>query len=312
MSANSFQLDLAAYGPHRAVQTCVGHVAAQQYCRELATRHYENFTVASWLMPRHLRQHFCNVYAYCRWADDLADEVHGGEESLKLLAWWEEQLHACYAGQTTHPVFVALRETIDEFAIPINPFRDLLIAFRQDQTQTRYETFDDLLEYCRYSANPVGHLVLYLGRSKNELTTPLSDSICTGLQLANHWQDVARDFANQRVYLPSEDLRRFDVPLTQLAEATGGLEFCQLLKFEVARAQEYLSAGWPLVTLVSPELKLPIELFLRGGLATLDAIGEQDYDVLAKRPKVGKLKKGILLLQSLSSRWLGRARGSES
>src|SRR5690606_28285597 len=126
--------------------------------------HYENFTVASWLLPRRLRDPFYALYAYCRWSDDLADETGDPQESLRLLDWWESQLARMYAGEAEHPVFIALRQTVADFAIPIEPLRDLLVAFRRDQTQTRYETFADLCEYCRYSANPVGRLVLYLGR----------------------------------------------------------------------------------------------------------------------------------------------------
>lgn len=306
MVASTFQLDLATYGPTAAATPAPALAEAQAYCRRLATSHYENFTVASWLLPRELRQHFCNVYAYCRWADDLADETGNPQHSLELLDWWDQQLTACYAGRTQHPVFVALRETIEKYAIPCEPFRALLSAFRQDQAQTRYESFDELLNYCQRSANPVGHLVLYLGRCHHGLTMPLSDSICTGLQLVNHWQDVARDLQNGRLYLPMQDCRRFEVSEAALREPAASLEVCRLLEFEVQRAKEYLTAGWPLVTLVSRELKLPVELFLRGGLAIADAIEQQGYDVLVQRPTISKRKKAHLLWQSLCSRWLGR------
>ncbi len=202
--------DLDRYGP----QTTSGPLSLRQsrrYCRRLASRHYENFTVASRLLPRGLRQHFCNVYAYCRWADDLADELGDPEQSLAALDWWESQLRRCYQGQAEHPVFVALAETIHRFDIPIEPFVDLLTAFRQDQRVTRYETVERVLEYCRYSANPVGRLVLYVGQCHTSDRLPLSDAICTGLQLANFCQDVASDWDRGRVYLPETACRRFGV-----------------------------------------------------------------------------------------------------
>ncbi len=210
---------------------------AQAYCRRLARTHYENFTVASWLLPRKLRQHFANIYAYCRWSDDLADETAGGAESLQLLDWWQSQLDDCYRGIATHPVFVALQSTIDEFDIPIDPFRDLLIAFRQDQTQTRYETFDDLLGYCRNSANPVGRLVLYLGRCHDDRRGQLADNICTALQLANFWQDVARDYDRGRIYLPQESCRRAGYDEAMFARREFNPQFRQLLAGEVDRAE---------------------------------------------------------------------------
>ena len=184
---------------------------AQQYCRRLARSHYENFSVATWFLPKRLRQHFYNVYAYCRISDDLGDEVGDPNLSLQLLDQWGRELDACYSGHARHPVFVALSETIRLFDIPRKPFADLLNAFRQDQTITRYPTFDDLLGYCQYSANPVGHLVLYLCGYRDAERQSLSDYTCTALQLANFWQDVSRDYAKGRIYLPLEDLGRFGV-----------------------------------------------------------------------------------------------------
>ncbi len=301
MPDRSFQPELAAYGPHRDPGDVPSLRQSQAYCRRLAASHYENFTVASWLLPKDLRQHFANVYAYCRWADDLADEVGNAQQSLLLLDWWAGELERCYAGEAEHPVFIALLKTIREFEIPQEPFRDLLIAFRQDQTQTSYDTFDELLAYCRHSANPVGSLVLYLGRCSNAMTVPLSDSICTGLQLANHWQDVARDFAKGRIYLPREDCDRFQVTDDMLADNVASLEFTRLMEFEVERAAALLNAGWPLVTLVPQRLKIAIRLFLLGGLETLAAIRQQDYDVLAHRPTLSKWRK----LQLLWMAWRG-------
>src|ERR1041384_4562096 len=179
---------------------------AEKYTRWLARHHYENFSIATWLLPKHLRQHFYNIYAYCRWADDLGDEISDPALALELLNGWDEALRDCYAGKASHAVFIALRNTIDTFSIPITPFSDLLIAFRQDQTVHRYPTWDSVMGYCRYSANPVGRLVLYLcGYDDNERQT-LSDFTCTALQLANFWQDVARDLEKDRIYIPLHSL----------------------------------------------------------------------------------------------------------
>lgn len=293
--AATFLDELAVLGPS-APQAAVSAADADAYCRRLAKTHYENFSVASWLLPKHLRQPFYNVYAYCRWADDLADETGDAEQSLDLLAWWEHELDRCYAGEATHPVFVALRKTIDAYAIPATPFRELLIAFRRDQLQTRYATYEELLAYCRYSANPVGHLVLHLGRCANEVNLQLSDCVCTGLQLANHWQDVARDYHIGRVYLPQDDLLRFDVTEPMLAASTASDQVRALLKLEVDRAEALLREGEPLANRVSDDLRMQVRLFVQGGLAILDQIRRQNYDVLASRPKVSKWQQLRLLL----------------
>src|SRR5436189_3818266 len=180
---------------HYAIPTQAPSLAeAQSYCERLARSHYENFSVATWFLPKHLRQHFFNIYAYCRISDDLGDEVGDPAQSLVLLDEWQAELDRCYAGTPRHPVFVALRETVRALDIPKQPFADLLIAFRQDQTTTRYPTFDDLLGYCRYSANPVGRLVLYICGYRDAERQQLSDHTCTALQLANCSQDVAADY----------------------------------------------------------------------------------------------------------------------
>ncbi len=284
----------------------------QGYCRHLARRHYENFTVASALLPRELRQHFHNIYAYCRWADDLADETAGGEESLRLLDWWQTQHEDCYGGRTRHPVFVALAETISRFDIPPEPFADLLTAFRQDQRTTRYETFDELLQYCRYSANPVGHLILYLGRSYDAERAKLSDSICTGLQLANFWQDVARDFDRGRIYLPQADCRRFGYDGETFARRQTNESFRALLAHEVDEATVWLVNGLPLLDVLPKELRLDVALFAHGGLAILDRIRRLDYDVWRRRPTVGRFAKLRLLVRCWWQLRLGHIAGSAS
>ncbi|MEN6557078.1 MAG: squalene synthase HpnC, partial [Thermoguttaceae bacterium] len=202
---------------------------SQRYCRRLARRHYENFTVASRLLPGGLRQHFCNVYAYCRWADDLADETGDPACSLLLLDQWESQLRQCYQGEAVHPIFVALAETIRQFDIPQQTFADLLTAFRQDQRVTRYETAEQLLRYCRCSANPVGRLVLHLARCCTPERTEWSDAVCTGLQLANFCQDDARDWDRGRVYLPQSACRQFGYDETMFARHACNDAFRRLL-----------------------------------------------------------------------------------
>ena len=285
---------------------------AREYCRRLARSHYENFSVASWFLPGQLRQHFFNVYAYCRISDDLGDEVGDGAASLQLLDQWEAELNACYDGQLTrgprHPVFVALAETVRRFEIPKHEFADLLSAFRQDQSVSRYETFNDLLGYCRYSANPVGHLVLYLCGYRDSERQQLSDCTCTALQLANFWQDVSADFAKGRIYLPLEDLRRFGVSEAVIRDGENTSAFCEMMKFEVERAREWFAQGLPLVANVNRALAIDIELFSRGGQEILNAIERQDYAVLGRRPAISKPRKLALLARAALGKLLGKQR----
>jgi squalene synthase HpnC len=271
---------------------------ARAYCERLARSHYENFSVATWFLPRRLRQHFYNVYAYCRISDDLGDEVGDAAQSLALLQQWEQELDACYAGSPRHPVFVALAATVREFDIPRHEFSDLLIAFRRDQSITRFPTFADILEYCRYSANPVGHLVLYLGGYRDSERQALADQTCTALQLANFWQDVSVDFAKGRIYLPQEDMERFGVTEEQIAERHFTRPFRELMRFEVDRAREWFARGLPLIGMVRRELALDIELFSRGGQAILDAIEQRDFDVLRARPALSRARKAGLVLRA--------------
>jgi squalene synthase HpnC len=271
---------------------------AREYCRRLARSHYENFSVASWFLPGRLRQHFFNVYAYCRISDDLGDEVGDISASLQLLDQWETELNACYDGHPRHPVFVALAETVREFEIPKHEFADLLTAFRQDQSVSRYETFGDLLGYCRFSANPVGHLVLYLCGYRDSERQLLSDFTCTALQVANFWQDVSADFAKGRIYLPLEDLRRFGVSEEAIRDGENTSAFCELMKFEVGRAREWFTQGLPLIEKVDRKLATDIELFSRGGQEILNAIERQHYAVLGRRPAISKARKLALVARA--------------
>jgi squalene synthase HpnC len=275
---------------------------AREYCRRLARSHYENFSVASWFLPARLRQHFFNVYAYCRISDDLGDEVGDGARSLQLLDQWETELDACYDDHPTrgprHPVFVALAETVRQFEIPKHEFADLLNAFRQDQSVSRYETFNDLLGYCRYSANPVGHLVLYVCGYSDSERQQLSDYTCTALQLANFWQDVSADFAKGRIYLPLEDLRRFGVSEGTIRDGENTSAFCEMIHFEAGRAREWFAQGLPLVAKVDRALAIDIELFSRGGQEILNAIERQRYAVLGRRPAISKTRKLALVARA--------------
>jgi squalene synthase HpnC len=268
---------------------------ARTYCRLLAHRHYENFAVASLLLPRRLLRHFHAVYAYCRWADDLADETGGGAAALALLRWWRDELLRCYAGQARHPVMVALRETIRRFSIPPGPFLDLLFAFEQDQLVKRYQTYEQLLGYCRYSANPVGRLVLYLCEVYNEQRAKLADNVCTALQLANHWQDVARDYDIGRVYLPEEDRKRFGYRDDDLRERRFTPAFARLLCFEVDRTRDLFYRGIPLIEQMPREVRGDIQLFIQGGLAILRKIERCRYNVWKRRPTVSKWQQLWLL-----------------
>ena len=284
---------------------------AREYCRRLARSHYENFPVASWFLPKRLRQHFFNVYSYCRISDDLGDEVGDGAASLQLLGEWEAELNACYDGYPRHPVFVALADTVRKFEIPKHEFADLLTAFRQDQQVTRYETFNDLLAYCRYSANPVGHLVLYLCGYKDRERQMLSDYTCTALQLANFWQDVSVDFAKGRIYVPVEDLRRFGVSEEILGTTESSSAFREMLKFEVTRAREWFAQGLPLIGKVDRELATDIELFSRGGKEILDAIERQQYAVLGGRPSISKTRKLALVGRATLGKLLRKQTGKQ-
>jgi len=277
---------------------------ARAYCKNLAETHYENFHVASWFLPKALRLHFHSIYAYCRISDDLGDEVPDPAQALALLDLWGRELDACYEGRARHPAFVALAETISACAIPKEPFADLLVAFRQDQTITRFETMRDVLAYCRYSANPVGRLVLYACGEVSDENFRLSDCTCSALQLANFWQDVRVDFGKGRVYLPQEDMRRFGVRDDTIASGIATPEFRAVLRYEVDYTRRMFEDGLPLIGRVQRDLALDLDLFSRGGLEILRAIERRDYDVLSARPAIAKSTKIQLALRALSGKFL--------
>lgn len=285
---------------------------AYRYCERLARSHYENFPVGSIIVPRALRPHFYAIYAFARIADDFADEqyeehqadtIAAQNERLALLEEWRVMLTEAFAGRARHPVFVALAKTQAKFSLPVSLFEDLLSAFRQDVTKRRYASYADLLDYCRRSANPVGRLLLLLFGHREEAQHRLADDICTGLQLANHWQDVAVDLGKDRVYLPEAEQRRFGVNLDtdgrdlrqQSAAPQVREAFFRLLAFEVERAREHFRRGKPLCLALPGRLGLELRLVWLGGVSILDAIVGNDYDVFARRPVITKGEKARLL-----------------
>ncbi len=287
---------------------------AQRYTRWLATHHYENFGVVSWLLPRHLHQHFYNVYAYCRWSDDLGDEIPDRARALELLNAWEEDLRHCWrhGEEPSHPVLIALRETVRSKHTPLRHFVDLLRAFRQDQKVQRYATWDGVLGYCVYSANPVGRLVLHLCDYRDDERQRLSDFTCTALQLANFWQDVSRDLEKGRIYIPLEELARHGLTEEDIIARRFDARYVALMKSLIARTRELFDAGLPLAQRVDSELRTDIELFSRGGIAILDAIEASGYNTLSHRPSLSKWTKVQLLGRALGSRAFRRSSGSKS
>jgi squalene synthase HpnC len=277
---------------------------ARAYCKQLTESHYENFHVASWFLPKLLRPHFHAIYAYCRIADDMGDEVGNAAQSMALLGLWGRELDACYEGSARHPVFVALGETIRACSIPKEPFADLLTAFCQDQTVTRYASGPDVLAYCRYSASPVGRLVLYACDQAGADRFKLSDATCSALQLANFWQDIPKDYAKGRIYLPRDDMLRFGVSEETIAGGVATPEFRALLRFEVDFTRALFEKGLPLIGLVRRDLAIDLELFSRGGLEILRAIERLDYDVLSFRPSLSKATKLKLAMRALASKAL--------
>jgi squalene synthase HpnC len=273
--------------------------AAEEYTRWLATHHYENFHVVSFLLPKRLHQDFYNVYAFCRWADDLGDEIGDRAESLRLLAWWRTELEAMYQGRVHHPVFVALEGTARKYNLPIQLFSDLISAFEQDQRVARYQNWDELFAYCRCSANPVGRLVLRLCGYDDPERDRLSDATCTALQLANFWQDVTVDFAKDRVYLPLGLFQKHGYTVEDLAAHRFNPAFQAVMREAVAVAHKLFLEGLPLVKMVNRRLALDLELFSRGGMRVLKKIEQQNYNVLAARPKVSKADRIGLVAHAL-------------
>ncbi len=276
-----------------------------ELCGRLARSHYENFSVATRLVPPLLRRHFYAVYAFCRGVDDLGDEASG--DRLSLLDGWKRQLELCYSGVPQHPYFIALQNTIETFDISPDPFLKLIEANRRDQITKRYSTYAQLLDYCDHSANPVGRIVLTVFGYRDSELHSLSDHTCTALQLTNFWQDVSRDYDNGRIYLPQSEMTEFDVTEPMIAGRVATAEFKRLLRFEVARTRDLFRLGAPLVNRVTRTARVDIALFTAGGLAVLRKIERQGYDVLSSRPELSKAQKGRLLTATWLRSRLGLA-----
>ena len=264
-------------------------VAAEAFCRRVAAAHYENFTVASWLVPASLRQDLATIYTYARWSDDLADESAG--DATAALAAWRAGLDSCFAGRPDHPVFVALARTVERHRLSVEPFADLLDAFTQDQWRHEYADRDQLLDYCRRSANPVGRLVLALADCRDAERVALADAICTGLQLVNFWQDIRRDRLAGRVYLPAADMQRHGVADAMLDADRAGPELRSLVREEVAWARSFFNRGEPLTRSAPAVLRPAIRLFLAGGRSVAAAIERAGCDTLTRRPTLSRLAK---------------------
>ena len=286
--------------------TPISVAEAFAYCEQLTRAHYENFPVGSVLIPKALRQHVYSIYAFARTADDFADEGYDTKimptERLELLNDWEQQLEACYQGQATHPIFVALAETIRALNLPLQLFKDLLSAFKQDVVKSRYATFDEVLDYCRRSANPVGRLILLLFGYRDENLYQLSDHICTALQLANFWQDVSVDLLKDRIYLPQDELAKFGLSEDELMAGKFDQRYADLLKFEVARTWQLFKAGKPLPKLVRGRLSFELKLTWQGGTRILELIERIGYDTLSRRPKITRFDKIVLLTRAITWR----------
>jgi squalene synthase HpnC len=273
---------------------------AFRHCERIVREHYENFPVASLLLPPGKRPYVAALYAFARAADDIADEGSlQPEERLSLLDEWKQKLDACYAGNADDPVFVALAATVKATGIPKRLLVDLLTAFRMDITRHRYETFADLLGYCTCSANPVGRLVLTIFDQSNDLTNALSDQLCTALQLANFWQDLSIDWSRGRLYIPLEDLARFGYTEGDISAGSSGQRFKSLMQFQVQRTRELFQAGYPLVDMVSGRLRFELRLTYNGGMAILRKIEALDYDVLHGRPALGLGDRVALILTTV-------------
>jgi phytoene synthase len=277
---------------------------AYAFCQQMAESHYENFPVGSLLVPNRLRKHVYSIYAFARTADDFADEGYEsgevtGTERLAALDDWQQKLERCFSGEADHPVFIALAATVKELNLPVKLFSDLLSAFRQDVVKTRYANFDEVLDYCTRSANPVGRLILLLFGYRDERLHQLSDHICTALQLANFWQDVSVDIAKDRIYLPQDDMAKFGVTVEDLRETRFSPNFAELLKFQVDRTWQLFNLGRELPELVSGRLKYELRLTWFGGTNILRQIEALGYDTLGQRPTNSTFDKLRLLARTL-------------
>lgn len=277
-----------------------------KYCEEIAKSHYENFPVASLLLPKVKRKYVYAVYAFARAADDFADEpdiLGGAEKRLALLNEWHGKLKDAYNGKTYDPIFIALRNTVEVNRIPIEPLENLLKAFMQDVVKSRYDTFDEVIDYCAGSANPVGRLVLMIFGCQDEEFFKYSDKICTALQLTNFWQDVEIDLKKDRVYIPKEDLDKFGYSYDELFAKKYDERFKKLLSYEANRTRQIFDEGFKLIEMTAKEpslkkLSKELKLTWLGGTGILNKIREIDYDVFTKRPGISAIDKITIFFKS--------------
>jgi len=268
--------------------------------RKLATQHYENFAIAARLLPGRRNQDLFNIYAYCRIADDFADEESDTADAKSALDRWEYLLETSIGDAVSDPLFTALADTIQRRRLSLKPFKDLLDAFRQDLVVKRYRSFTELNDYTKLSADPVGRMVLELYNHRNTEYFALSDKICTALQLANHWQDVIEDFFRGRIYIPVEDMERFEVTEDMILNKQANSSFRKLMRFEVDRARKLFFEGRKLINLVDRPLRVQLEMYWGGGMAALDAIEKVDYDVLNNNTPVSNISKAKIALRGFS------------
>jgi squalene synthase HpnC len=260
---------------------------AFRFCEELAKSHYENFPIG-WFVPRESRKFVYAIYAFARTADDFSDEASYDGRRLESLDNFEKELEAAIRGEAKTPLFIAVAETLEKTGIPPQLLKDLLTAFRLDVGKKRYKDFKELESYCVYSANPIGRIVLFLYGYKDPHLLELSDKICTGIQLVNHWQDVGVDLAKDRVYLPEEDLKRFQYSYEDLAQRKVNDAFCSLMRFEIARARSFFYEGKDLMKALNRRLRWQISLMWLGPMEILNRIEKKGYDVFHSRPKLSK------------------------
>jgi phytoene synthase len=271
----------------------------------MSVDHYENFPVASILLPRRLRQPVAAIYHFARAADDIADEgALPDAERLRQLDEFRNELSRIAAGEPPQqPLFQHLAAEIKAHALPLQPFHDLLDAFSQDVSKKRYATYDELLDYCRRSANPVGNLLLHLYGEATPVNLAYSDAICSSLQLINFWQDVAKDHAIARIYLPLDEMTRFGVRAEQIAQADCNDAWRALMKFQVDRARALMLQGAPLGSILSGRIGLEMRMIIAGGLRILDKLEAADYDMFRHRPLLRPFDWVIMLAKSAPFRF---------
>jgi len=281
---------LAGYDMHESLAD------AQKYCTKIAKSHYENFIISNWFTPTHIKQHIENIYAFCRYGDDLGDDApFPPSERILLLEEWEDDLRRGFenewSGNPRHPIIKAISHTASIFSIPIEPFSKLIKAFKMDQNKTRYQTWDELREYCIHSADPVGHLFLYVYGHDDENLRRISDYTCTALQLANHWQDVSRDLEQDRIYMPIDEMKKYGYSMDMYQNRESNEQWHNLMKFQVERARDWFSKGEELWHLVDPMLAVDLQMFTMGGTAVLDSIEKLNFNTWKKRPTISRFKQ---------------------